>query len=349
MRFPTSTGRIILIFFVIVAILDYEKLHVYGFIISSEAHAFTRKPTSVVWPASRDDDPLGPPDYLSSLPIDTKSGAPLYRYDNFGAKQNFEVLHLSQEPQIFLLRNYISTLERYTLQWNARNHPKEATIYNQHDDINQSGRSHSNVSWLPPLAANGIPLTLARCSSRLLLSNEMQGCTPGGGLGLCEPMQLVRYDSEGEFILHHDALGRAVTVLSYLNGVGGTWFPLANWDLLANHDGDRIIPQNKPDTLQLIKDLDLQPGRDGLLLTTGHVGNEKEEESADNNNDSIVRVYPGDAVVFYNYNRNKDVIVEDPKDLCDIDWRAIHAALPASEEKFIATLWFKGGSLIQYP
>lgn len=345
------------ILIVITASLDFGKKRVYGF-IDTEAHVSRRHTSVIATNLSRGDASyeqaganikiqeeqqtnfLGPPDYLSSLPVDKNSGASLYRYDNFGNKQDFEVFHLSFHPQIFLLRNYISTLERYTLQWNARNHPKEATVYDQHDDKkNPSGRSHSNVSWLPPRAANGIPLTLARCSSQLLLSPEMQGCKPGGGLGLCEPMQLVRYDSGGEFILHHDALGRAVTVLSYLNGVAGTWFPLANFDV----EKYGRIPRNKPDTLQLIRDFDLQPGRDGLLLATG--GNEEQ----DRDDDSIVRVRPGDAVVFYNYNGSKDRVADEHKGLCDIDWRAIHAALPATEEKFIATLWFQGGPLIQNP
>lgn len=290
----------------------------------------------------KDHRPLGPPDFLASLPIDKNIGTKLFRCDNFGAKQDFELFHLSARPHIFLLKNYVSTLEQYTLQWNARNHPKEATVYDQHNDQNQSGRSHSNVSWLPPWAANGIPLTLARCSAQLLLSPEMQGGTPGGGLGLCEPMQLVRYDSEGEFILHHDALGRAMTVLSYLNGVGGTWFPLANYDE-ARYGS---VPQTKPDTLALIQNLDLQPGRDGLLLATQGSG---EDGTNRNDTDAIIRISPGDAVVFYNYNDDSIHGMADDEILSDIDWRAIHAALPATEEKFIATLWFQGGPLIRHP
>jgi plastocyanin len=97
----------------------------------------------------------------------------------------------------------------------------------------------------------------------------------------------------------------------------------------------------------MIEDLDLQPGRDGLLLATaGHNAGLEGYE----NDDSIVHIHAGDTVAFYNYNGpNNQVTNDDARDLCDVDWRAIHAALPATEEKFIATLWYQGGPLIRRP
>ncbi|CAJ1946336.1 unnamed protein product [Cylindrotheca closterium] len=358
MRFSSSSR--ILFCLAIVIIIDYQNVNVHGFVSSVDPRC--RRPTAVVRFVVQDNKssaqrtthdnsnqqkqeqlPLGPPNYLSSLPVDKNNGAKLFRYDNFGVKQEFEVFHLSNTPEIFLLRNYISTLERYTIQWNGRNHPKEATVYDSNDATSKtSGRSRSNVSWLPPWAANGIPLTLARCSAQLLLSPELKGCNSRGAMALCEPMQLVHYDSKGEFILHHDAMGRAVTVLSYLNGVGGTWFPLANLDRKYGP-----IPRNKLDTLQMIEELDLKPGKDGLLLATAghHDGLEEEYD-----NDCIVHIHPGDTVAFYNYNGpNNQVTNDESRDLCDVDWSAIHAALPAKEEKFIATLWYQGGPLIRRP
>ena len=177
---------------------------------------------------------------------------PTCNCDAFQAKQEFEIQHLSNLPQMFLLKNYLSTAERYTLQWHARNHPKEATHYE-----NSCGRTHSHVSWVPPDAANGIPLELARCSASLLLSEELQS----SGL-LCEPMQLVHYQSDGEFILHHDAMDRVVTVLCYLNGVAGTWFPLAK----RNDNVDLPQPRNKEQALDLVNGFGMHAGQDGLLI-----------------------------------------------------------------------------------
>lgn len=42
-----------------------------------------------------------------------------------------------------------------------------------------------------------------------------------------EDLQVLRYGVGGEFVLHHDGDPRILTVVYYLNGVGGTWFPLA--------------------------------------------------------------------------------------------------------------------------
>jgi hypothetical protein len=42
-----------------------------------------------------------------------------------------------------------------------------------------------------------------------------------------EDLQVLQYGIGGEFVLHHDGEPRVLTVIYYLNGVGGTWFPLA--------------------------------------------------------------------------------------------------------------------------
>eukprot|EP00980_Cylindrotheca_fusiformis_P007233 scaffold1525_cov142-Cylindrotheca_fusiformis.AAC.33 len=269
------------------------------------------------------------------MPLNQQSGSWLYRYDTFGSIQEFEVLHVSSTPEMFLLRNYVSTAERYTLQWNARNHPRELTMYSDNND-KESGRSKSIVSWLPPQAASGIPLQLARCSSKLLLSPTIQKKGFVEGAGMCEPMQLVRYDTSGEFVLHQDGLGRVVTVLCYLNGVAGTWFPLANFD------GQKYDqPRNKEQALRLIHENDMQPGTDGLLIATDR----KEEEGSGDTNGAVLHVGPGDAIVFYNYDCCCNTNHGNSRTSPELDWRAIHAGLPATEEKLIATLWFQGGSL----
>jgi hypothetical protein len=63
------------------------------------------------------------------------------------------------------------------------------------------------------------------------------------------------------------------------------------------------------------------------------VGDEYESKD-DNDNPHVVRVRAGDAVVFYNYEYNEEI--SGPI----MSWRSLHAGMPASQEKWIATNWF---------
>jgi hypothetical protein len=70
----------------------------------------------------------------------------------------------------------------------------------------------------------------------------------------------------------------------------------------------------------------------------------------DDDNPHVVKIKPGDAIAFYNYqwmstkklHRNHDcsTTISTNKDSLMINWRSIHSALPASQEKWIATNWF---------
>jgi hypothetical protein len=164
--------------------------------------------------------PLGPPESLNSMKIDDKalSSSSLsyknFRYDAFGNVQDFEVTRVSDGPDIFHIRNFVSTMERHTLMWTDRNHPQDAYVY---DGEKANNRTNSCVSWMAPNAASGIPAKLARSAAKSLFSTEMK--SGKGGSGLYEPLQFVRYNEDGEFLLHHDAHGRVLTVIYYLNGV----------------------------------------------------------------------------------------------------------------------------------
>ena len=155
-------------------------------------------------------------------------------------------------------------------------------------------------------------------------------------------MQVLKYRPGGEFELHLDASSlyagqgyagqgdthRVLTVLLYLNGVGGTWFPLATADSsdagarAGGGDGARrAAPGEPPSQLAAITaEYNLLmaaieaarsrvPGRDGLLANPSK----------------------GDAVAFYNY-------VDDGSG--DLDRTALHAGLPSPSEKSVAALWY---------
>lgn len=168
-----------------------------------------------------EEHPLGPPPRLDEL---AQSPQPQHRQDAFGSEVLFEVERISNTPHMFLLRNFVSPTERYTLQWSSRNDPKEAYSYTGEQAANRQG---SFVSWLQPNAAHGISKCLAKSAASILFSQAMKKGKDGAGL--FEQLQLVRYETNGLFDLHHDSdkHGRVVTVLYYLNGVAGTWFPLA--------------------------------------------------------------------------------------------------------------------------
>ena len=170
----------------------------------------------------REEHPLGPPRLLDELAESCQS---LCRQDAFGSQVAYDVERISATPHMFVLRNFVSQAECYTLQWSSRNDPKEAFSYRGSAAANRNG---SFVCWLQPNAANGISRSLARSAASIVFSREMRSGKDGSGL--YEQMQLVRYDTDGQFDLHHDAdkYGRVVTVLYYLNGVAGTWFPLAS-------------------------------------------------------------------------------------------------------------------------
>ena len=114
-----------------------------------------------------------------------------------------------------------------------------------------------------------------------------------------------------------------MTVLYYLNGVSGTWFPLASGMSLSLQDP----PRTEGDALERVRVQGLIPGTDGILA--GSMDNA-------NNGGANVPIQPGDALVFYSY--KKDPLVP----ACPIqqDWQALHAGLPAPEQKWIATHWF---------
>lgn len=307
--------------------------------------------------------PLGPPRPLEELTKHSEgTPATQFRKDAFGSSIEYGVERISDTPHMFVLRNFVSPTELYTLQWSTRNDPKDAYSYT--GDL-ASNRKDSHVCWLQPNAANGISRSLATSAASLLFSKEMHEGKQGAGL--FEKLQLVRYNTHGIFDLHHDSdkHGRVFTVLYYLNGVAGTWFPLASG--LANDKkleskscppaiGSRYnhalskSPETEDIAREYIEEHGLMPGNDGILVAGG------KEYSTSIDQEHVVRVQAGDALVFYNYDSSSSCSsssddsssLENAQEDSDayrppLDWRGIHAALPATEQKCIATHWFHGG------
>ena len=262
--------------------------------------------------------PLGPPGRVDELQV---GGDPLSLPRSDGS--SYQVQKLSCNPPIFLLQNFLSVLDcDEIMQAAAREmNPAETT-----EGDGNILRRHCRVAWLDH--DTGIPLikTMGRTTGNLLLTDDVKGCPKAG----CEKLQVLHYfDTGGEFVLHHDGVGRVLTVIYYLNGVAGTWFPLADKMLTP-------IPQNRDEALRYAQDC--IPGRDGILIAGRHSPLRK-----DARNENTFVVNAGDCVAFYNYH-----IVDAEGDAAN--WQSLHAGLPTTEregDKWIANHWMHAPSLFR--
>ena len=141
-------------------------------------------------------------------------------------------------------------------------------------------------------------------------------------------MQVAKYDKGGRFDYHHDGFSRYLTVLSYLNGVGGTYFPYGNMS-------DELVERNftiSEDGVSVMS-FKKQFERCGVLIA-GKEGSDPYLKSSYVNPKSTVYIKEGDAVAFYSFTEGGE------KDL-----RQLHCSLPVPEEKWIATCWFRSDAL----
>jgi 2OG-Fe(II) oxygenase superfamily len=171
-----------------------------------------------------------------------------------------------------------------------------------------------------------------------------------------ERLQVVQYDQNGKFDIHHDGFNRTVTVLTYLNGVAGTWFPYiegggggGGGGAETLDDADMPLQQHVNNQVDLLSRK--QPGHDGLCMvssssSSSNDNNNNDVDSTDSpvggtrrtnghqNNHHVVQVQPGDAIVFYNYQ-------DHPEHGRIMSWKSLHCGLPATREKWIATNWLR--------
>ena len=299
---------------------------------------------------------LGPPEPLRNLKIGQYLDA-FRRLQRNDEKEtvNFTIERVAYKPDIYCLRNFVTQPECKEIQTLAKaTAMKHAETVTENDTYS---RKNCSVAWIPLSGPNKSSLVsdLVASTANILLSNSVLS-HPSAGV---EDLQVLRYDIGGEFVLHHDGEPRMLTVIYYINGVGGTWFPLActsnddNGNPRArrerhdrvmgdNFDRSRQEPQNKAQALDLVKDL--TPGKEGLLIMGTCASQRKEKvvggEQRQSQGDHVVLINQGDVVAFYNY-------LDDGS--ARLDWRSLHCGLPTTEEdgtKWIANHWYCLNSLV---
>tara|TARA_B110001452_G_scaffold166103_1_gene138628 strand:- start:642 stop:1589 length:948 start_codon:yes stop_codon:yes gene_type:complete len=287
---------------------------------------------------------LGPPAHLAPLAVGTQSLSAARACSISGDAVEFAVARMSSSPACFHVRGLLSEAECDHIVASA-----DTTGMVQATTNGGDGRHNCGVAWLPvERSGRSVPCqtaaSIAWWCEQIFLTPEVQAPESwAAGGGSFESMQVLKYQAGGEFKPHLDASSlftghgyagqgdthRVLTVLLYLNGVGGTWFPLATTDgsdagaYAAGGDDAAAAPGDEPPSSQLAAltaeyNLLMEaiaaarsrvPGRDGLLASPSK----------------------GDAVAFYNY-------VDDGTG--DLDRTALHAGLPAPSERSVGTLWY---------
>ena len=116
-------------------------------------------------------------------------------------------------------------------------------------------------------------------------------------------------------------------VLTYLNGVGGTYFPFAQMPE-SELEGIDFSNENAVSVMAFKHKV----GQCGVLV----VGKEGKDAylGSTMNPRSIVDIQAGDAIAFYNFDS------DGTKDL-----RSLHCSLSVPEEKWISSCWFRSEAL----
>lgn len=240
---------------------------------------------------------LGPPAHFAGLETGPYELA-VTRSDALdGSEIAFGVRRIADRPAAFHLRGLLSEQECDAVMQAAEKKSMAPAMTASGD-----ARTGCGVAWLP-VDTNPVAAELAAVFGELLLSEDARDASSWGRGAGFEKMQVLKYESGGEFRLHMDAneeVPRMLTVLLYLNGRGETWFPLAGSDLPN--------PRSRRAALQACAEL--QPGKDGLLVAPAK----------------------GDAVAFYNFADDGSGALER---------RAFHAGLPAPDGKSIAAMWYQ--------
>ena len=307
----------------------------------------------------KEDHILTPPLPLRSLDLG-ETIAPL------DSLPDLTITRLSFDPNVFLLRNFLSTsTEQLSMIMGAVNQGMEYSGTSSGDVVSQRFKSYT--SWIYPTEDNTeeskndvdgdtfedageMAKYMTDLSAFLFFPESLKnGQIPNSVEA--EAVQVVRYLVDGKYEMHHDGYSRFLTVLCYLNGVAGTWFPYA---IVEEDEYMQVKNSNEPEdvpdmsTNNVAKDK--VPGRDGLLV----VGSEDFEQEEDwGKNKHVAQVSPGDAIVFYSYDwieTNQEINTASgdktgekiPPTGPFMNFRSIHTGLTVTkDEKWIATNWFR--------
>lgn len=276
-------------------------------------------------------NPIGPPSILSELSVGEKLSP---------KSSNNPITRLSQSPDLFHIKNFASPVSRDVLIRAACN--QDMKMAGTRKSESNTIRKNSYLTWIDPYnivgerdATSREALDTARelvlQSKESFVHEAMHKFVKEGGridYFFAEDVQIAKYDEHGRFYYHHDGYSRYLTVLVYLNGVGGTYFPFANLGH-ASHEIDTATEETAVDIAQK-----RQVGKDGILLI-GKEGVQSYLPSWEGPSSySAIEIEAGDAIAFYSY-----------KPSGEKDWRAIHCSLTVPEEKWIATCWFRSEAL----
>lgn len=306
------------------------------------------------WSGSRCDynefNPLGPPLCIASLAVGEVHSIPLL-LPEWPEQQPLRVIRLSRNPDIFLLQNLLASDEqRMSLIQTAKAKGLKAAGTRKSED--NSVRKDSYLAWINPnenildevTQSAGDTAQDMMDVAKTLFVHESLLTVDEPGYFSPEEVQVAMYDEGGCFDLHHDGSNRFLTVITYLNGVGGTYFPFAQTS--GADIGTAPVIKMEGNGAEALSAAAV-PGKDGLLIA-GKEWNCESCSSASVPPGAVVRIQPGDAVAFYNYHLGQDQAGEDVV-LCpetDVkEWRALHASLATPREKWIATNWFRSDNL----
>jgi hypothetical protein len=269
-----------------------------------------------------------------------------------------QITRLSSSPDLFLIRNHIpSQMDRDSIKKAAIDSGMKLAGTKKSDE--NTVRKNSYLTWMNPYellleecnqkgGVTPILLALLRSARSTFVHSIMNDLFDKGEYNYClaEDVQVAKYDVGGMYNAHHDGYGRFLTVLTYLNGVGGTYFPFAN---NTNTNSDNTITcQREAELAAAAAAAAVGAGNSGLLVV-GIEGIEAYNMGDDdysnqtmipnNNNNitadySVVQIQPGDAIAFYNYNADGEV-----------EWKSLHESRSVLREKWIVTNWFRSESL----
>ena len=286
----------------------------------------------------RGSDPLlGPPASLASLAVGESAG---------------NIVRLSCAPDIFLMKGFLPNERDRSVLTGIGKSGGRMKVAGTNKSEQNTVRKDSYLAWIDPHSIAGTThdetnLARSMCGKarERFVSEALNEQHQQGRLDYCwtEDLQVAMYRPGGRFDYHHDGHGRFLTVLCYLNGVGGTYFPFANPGGEEKMSGALDLCDNE----QLATDIaaaSKRPGRDGLLLV-GKEGIGAYDNSFLSNGScqgtSTFEIEAGDAVAFYNYNgAGTSTGMAGGR-----DWKSLHASLTVSEEKFISTCWFRSEAL----